>query len=604
MAGDGKICMALGDARAEVYPGIQSARLCVAARSGHLQAMKLFSLAVGEIFRIEKRFIIHAAALELNGAAVLVCAPSGYGKSTLSTIWAKHGAAGFMSDDRCVLQLRDDIVYCGGIAEPIALDIASRSLVEETCTKLPKARGGYDGKLEFDAEETFGIVVRDMLPVSDVLVLDETFARTTAAQQCNSSEIVDSIIRSSFYHGPLDVMRYHFDTLLGVLSHARSWRAPVHADPISLIKHLERIIEMADMPGKSKPAPCRPSLEGPTIAEEAYEKALTRACHFVSNERTHKLFQELNESETKDVLKAAKYHGLLAELGGVLKIQGGMTRLPHGLQNFVQSAITQAAQSRNFYLVYLENICRALNAASLGWCLVDGPSFPACSGNAPVRGIVSEVGLLIEGRDIDAGISILCGLGFNNCPTSSTAPVSNLCRVQRLIKNFPAPYTIAIYSSSTFDQPAGSRACDVDRIVERRRKINLNGSALYLPSVADSIVTGGIMALAGSRHRFLFRMLQLSKISARNHRSLVSEIYTISQQMGVSSLVVFSLRRAVYFFPDSAIGNLVPKLDRNRIGPFFMELLIPLSTTKRPWLKSSHSHRNLFGIAQKFGLLP
>jgi hypothetical protein len=72
--------------------------------------------ALGILLHQRRSIVLHASAVEINGAAVLFCGASGTGKSTLAAALAQRGFS-FVSDDLCVVSIeppRDPVVHPDG----------------------------------------------------------------------------------------------------------------------------------------------------------------------------------------------------------------------------------------------------------------------------------------------------------------------------------------------------------------------------------------------------------------------------------------------------------------------------------------------------------
>lgn len=83
--------------------------------------------------------VLHAAAVEINGAAVLFTAPSGGGKSTQAALWDRYRGAIQLNGDKVAISCRDGQIYawglpfCGtsGICRNYCLPIRAIALVSQ-----------------------------------------------------------------------------------------------------------------------------------------------------------------------------------------------------------------------------------------------------------------------------------------------------------------------------------------------------------------------------------------------------------------------------------------------------------------------------------------
>jgi len=86
-----------------------------------------------------KWFSVHGAGVSFNGVGILIVAPSGGGKSTLSI---SLGLAGFsvLSDDRVILRLREEQSEIMSMLEPIRVRCDSLSLLPKTLSPIKREK--------------------------------------------------------------------------------------------------------------------------------------------------------------------------------------------------------------------------------------------------------------------------------------------------------------------------------------------------------------------------------------------------------------------------------------------------------------------------------
>lgn len=84
-------------------------------------------------------FILHCAYVLHGGKALLLCAPSGTGKSTLARYWQQHRGAQIINEDRALIVFREGTAYACGcwatgtarICENVTAPIAAVVLLEQ-----------------------------------------------------------------------------------------------------------------------------------------------------------------------------------------------------------------------------------------------------------------------------------------------------------------------------------------------------------------------------------------------------------------------------------------------------------------------------------------
>lgn len=80
-----------------------------------INVANLFSVTNTSVILPEKeQFIIHAAYIVHKGEAILFCAPSETGKSTLAKFWEKKQGAEIINEDRVIISKKEGIYYSHG----------------------------------------------------------------------------------------------------------------------------------------------------------------------------------------------------------------------------------------------------------------------------------------------------------------------------------------------------------------------------------------------------------------------------------------------------------------------------------------------------------
>ena len=84
------------------------------ARSGYLWRPVLSALFF-HVCQFHKSMGLHAAAIEWNGGAIAVAAPSGTGKTTHCDLWVNNFGAEYINGDTPLLRFIDDKLYAFGV---------------------------------------------------------------------------------------------------------------------------------------------------------------------------------------------------------------------------------------------------------------------------------------------------------------------------------------------------------------------------------------------------------------------------------------------------------------------------------------------------------
>lgn len=165
--------------RVEVPPG------------GHDGVEGLYAAAARLAVERSPRLLLHAGAVERDGAVVLFPGESGTGKSTTVAACVRHGF-GYLTDEMVALDL--DAGAVRGWPRPIMLTPWSLAAVG-----LPGASGSGDGKTAVSCERLGGTVVDDALPVAHVVGLRRGAAATTLGPM-SAGDVLRLLLESSFNH--------------------------------------------------------------------------------------------------------------------------------------------------------------------------------------------------------------------------------------------------------------------------------------------------------------------------------------------------------------------------------------------------------------------
>jgi hypothetical protein len=131
----------------------------------------LINQGFGFLLRLRNITCLHASAIRVDGKAILLSAPSGFGKSTIASYFASHGYD-VISDDICVLYIpsETETVYVQPGYPRLRLLPNSAELINDgsaTLVQMPGAWGKY--YLHVDSEK-YGFA-QQALPVQAVYVI-------------------------------------------------------------------------------------------------------------------------------------------------------------------------------------------------------------------------------------------------------------------------------------------------------------------------------------------------------------------------------------------------------------------------------------------------
>lgn len=154
----------------------------------------LMGSAFGALLQQRKTMVLHASAIEVNGAALVFCGPSGIGKSTLAAGLHQRGYR-FLADDLCAIALVNDQPAVIPGFPRLKLWADSLQQLDTATDELQRVRWGADLQKFFLPVENRSA---GALPVQRVFILESTNTNRLELTPLPGTEKVDPLIANSY----------------------------------------------------------------------------------------------------------------------------------------------------------------------------------------------------------------------------------------------------------------------------------------------------------------------------------------------------------------------------------------------------------------------
>lgn len=560
----------------------------------HPEAPRFGALVVVEILRHEQIHLVHAAAVEIDGGATLLIAPSGGGKSTLACAWAASRTARLMADDRCFLWRKGEEIVCQGICTSVGLCRASEQILSRIGHDLSRNRapGSPQEKILYDAEAEFGPIHRLPTPVKTVVWLTPDLAPDHPTSMTTASKIHPTLLRGSLYLGEPEVMRLHLSLIADLLNRARLLAAPSRPHYPQILDLLNRTLG-----GELPSAPRRPKRPHPDIAAMPAAQCALQLDAVLLGARMPEPLPRYREEHWRPLLKLAEYHGLLATLGFELGRQGQLANLPEGLRHVATAAVRTSEAGRMLHTTMLRSIAGRLDHAGIRWCVMKGPAIAERFFDPPAARPYSDLDIIVPPDRRQQAAEALSPLGFEASDINHRLKNPANRGEWVLIAHEPIRYTVELH----WDYITGGSlrrfvSCDLTQVIERRVLVNVEGVTFPMTSVADQLLSCCLHATYGHGLGSLRHLLDIAliwrKCSAEERRMALDQAVAL----GVTGAVVLSLRRAEALFPSGGKPN-----EKGRPSAGFRlaiaRLVMPQDATIRPWTRPNRLRGRLLRVA-------
>lgn len=589
---DGSVCFEAGGMTALIVPAPRTATLGF-PDPGNSDASRFGALAIIEILRHEHIHLVHAAAVEVDGSAVLITGSSGSGKSTLAVAWAASGTARFMADDRCFLWRDGKLVLCQGVAMPFGLYRVSEQILSRMGHHLTHHRApGMDEKILYDAQAEFGAVERRPLPVKAVVALTSSLAPDHAVKNAAAGLIHQDLLRGGLYVGEPDVMKNHLDMISCLMEQADLFAAPGRAYYPQILDSLNRTL------GRNRRrAPKRTVRPHPVLAAAGARRVARQLAALIAGDKISSPLLEFREMNWRPLLKLAEHHGLLATLGFELRHRNLITNLPEGLQHVVNSAMRTAEAGRLLHLTMLRRIAKQLDDAGIRWCVMKGPAIAERCFSPPAARPYSDLDIIVP-FDMRQQVAHALGtLGFTASELNGRLKNAENRGEWVLIVHEPTRYTLELH----WDFITGGSlrrfvTCDLAPVLERTEMVGVDGFRVPMTCLADQFVSCCVHATYGHGLASLRHLWDIAVTWQKCSGTEQQEALLTAARLGISGAVDFSMQRAETIFPDQTRQTkLATHSMKLRLA--LARLCLPGDATIRPWTRPNRLRAKLFRTA-------
>jgi hypothetical protein len=161
----------------------------------------LVNQGLGFIMRLRERTCLHASAIAVDGGAVLVSAPSGYGKSTLAAYFALQGYP-ILADDISALDIVGEQVLVQPAYPRLRLTPDTASTLLGADNRLSLMAPGWD-KVYLPLDHSRYRFVQAPMPVRAVYLIKQ-WANEVAIHTVAASEAVPLLMMNTYLHYLID----------------------------------------------------------------------------------------------------------------------------------------------------------------------------------------------------------------------------------------------------------------------------------------------------------------------------------------------------------------------------------------------------------------
>jgi len=554
------------------------------------EAIKISATVLTEILRFEDIYMLHSAAVEYRGKALLLVAPSGGGKTTLASVWAAIGRAALMADDRCLLQRDRGEILCQGILGPVGLCRGSEHILSRLGCRLSPSRGpGQDDKLLYDPWKEGWRICRGPHPIGAVVLLTPGLSPNTRPMGVTAAEVHRHLVRGSVYMGSSAVLRRHFDLITDLVGRASLLRIPARPEYPGVVAELESFMGNRRLRrGRSRRGPTPPVLH-------------RRSAHDATRQLSQLLLKDNGDGDErsnddmhwKPILKLAEYHGLLPLLGHRLRHKGLLAGLSDGLRHVVKAAMKNAQTARLLHLHMIDRIGRVLTAVSTPWCIMKGPAIAERVYDPAAARPYADLDVIIPPQAKEASQEALATLGFSPSNVNSTLKHATNRGEFVLIAHDPNHYVVELH----WDYVTGGSlrrfvSCDLRPVMERR--ILLRADELEFPAISlvDQFVECCVHAAYGHQWNSLRQLLDIILLRQHMTDENLAQAAQIADSQGVLNAVYLSTIRAERLFGMQSTHwhhPPVPKVVANRV----FEFMASDDMTIRSWLSTNRFRSRL-----------
>jgi len=597
---DGGLIAWAGGSRLHIDPWNRIVNLQYpSAASTDAQALATFGII--ETLRFAHRFAVHAGVVAWERGAVLICAPSGAGKTTLTAAWAGLGTARFVTDDRCILFEEEGQVLAGSGARAVCLLPGTEALLSGLGLKLPRERAIFGKKSVYDARELLGATERGPLPVSGLLVLGTSAAQSRCISQCDSRTAITKLFQSSLYHGAPGPTREHFEILGRLLAQAPAYLVPRHMDCgefVSAVEDLDLTPRLRRRP--RSPASQKFAARGERRRFGSTLESLSRICavgfgqgaldvgvrsregsRSAGNEDELASLKGLVHHEWSDLVWLAAHHDILAFVAQTVAATSAIALAPPDLPPALHQVLRWAKESRASQITGLEDVSAILAESGIRWCVVGPVSIAERAYAFPETRSRHHIDLIVSRNELEIVSDLLGGLGFRSAVTKVGRDSISANRGLMMQRNGVRSCRIQLHTAlpSLAEHGVGPPEGALAAV----REAGVGTLPFPVLPMGQEILLACHRALDSSNGQRLSTWLDVALLSQRASNDDVRELREQAEAGGWTPMVAFCLSAASALSGRPMARELSWSLPRARLGRLLQRWVSPKRALLEPW---------------------
>lgn len=589
---DGTFHASLAGAALQIKPGKKLAILRFRPDAVS-SAEKLARLAIIEILRYEKFYVIHASAVEVDGGAVLICGPSGRGKSTLAASWSCLGKARFMADDLCVVFRKEEAIWAGGIYDSLGLSEESAVFLRDLGVTLPPAKTVLKRKTIYDCHNCFISICQNPYPVRAIIFLSDLGGDKPTIRQCEPEKASRLLLKSSFYVGAQSVMRDHFETVLDLVTHSKSYLIPKGMECRSILSQMEEKFDQHTLPAY----PLYPLFHRRSVAisKKRVIKATKLLCDLASMPISLNKITTIGEDKWKDLAIMAEQHGMLELLAAILSDYDSFKYSFPQLDNLLETTLARSAAARQIHLTVLEALDSFFSSENISWITINGPSISERAYHLPEARYYNSLDILVEPAEWERTINSLESIGYMPLEKPPVRRRSRNGYGKVILRNLDTQYTINLFPACRDLSPRQIKSRGIiPQLLLNVQHIQADKVNIPVASLSDQIILSCLSAGNSRQSNNLLMLLDTALLIRLASRETLEVVVRSASRLGCSGLIKWVLSQAVNWFPACSSTRHNKALLLLYSLRYFGRVLYPRSIIFFPWGRLNRIRKSIF----------
>ncbi len=600
------------DNKHNLYASTQRAELCIQPSTkvatlsyradGVTDAEYLAKLAVVEILRREGLYAVHAGAVEFEGGAVLICATSGMGKSTLTASWAAIGSARFIADDQCVILKQAELLWVGGLSDSLALSPDSEKILTNLGMEIPSPHTRFDNKHQHDAHDLFMQVCNNPYPAKALIFLVDPSEGMDDIRPCPPELAAQYLLASSFYLGHKEIMQKHFETAIDLTAQVPAYFASHGMDCRRFVARIEK--ELTASSPQAIPIYSSVHQRAPKIPLHRMEMATQRLAGIVSGTTSSEKMKSWGARDWIDVTKLANHHGCLALLRQIIKEKWLLKRLHPGVRKTMEMAAARVHAIHQTHLAMIDMLLKAFESRKIQWIIINGPAIAERFYQIPETRCYHHLDIVVASDKRNAAADALREIGY--APTLNRG--QNITQAAQPTMMFAHEsltlHKIHLHTDyGSLNMMRNNGAVDISDLIQRKEFLDVGKRTFPVANKIDQMVLSCTQMVNSHQWNNLNALLDVALMAKQASEPLLMRVKAKALQQGYYNVVALAIRQAMLFFwpkdPQSPSRKMRPSLSALVLSA----LVFPKPATARPWRRLSRFRRYLLLSLVKKGLV-